>query len=379
MYPTEYCLIIAPFDGRDLAGSIHFEASWVKNVMQSIQLTVQKERVHEAEDAIKDREQEKEDPTYVPESFGESDFSEEVHFSTAVRKTNTEAVNTATKLPSTTESSIIEPGKSTQTTRQRPMSPAADDSAATQTPSKKSRVSLDTAGLHHRKCVCPVCGKEDTNLKRHLNSHARKGHIETSQVDKLFSVTVKDKDTRGQGRRTNSCKLTGLPFKWCPVEGCETVTHLLRSHLTDTPHIKSSALLEHYLHVVRSYRGQKEVEDMMQSIELARRSSQPAKHMSATSELKRTASSAKPPPSTTVTCTSSTLESLIASTSQDISTEDIEGESSEEKGDKEDKSLVEDERTIDYLIVANPRDNRQKWLCLFYTYLNTPSCGRKKT
>ena len=150
-------------------------------------------------------------------------------------------------------------------------------------------------------------------------------------------------------------------------------------HLTDTPHIKSSALLEHYLHVVRSYRGQKEVEDMMQSIELARRSSQPAKHMSATSELKRTASSAKPPPSTAVTCTSSTLESLIASTSRDISTEDIEGESSEEKGDKEDKSLVEDERTIDYLIVANPRDNRQKWLSLFYTYLNTPSCGRKKT
>ena len=164
-----------------------------------------------------------------------------------------------------------------------------------------------------------------------------------------------------------------------PSEGCETVTHLLRSHLTDTPHIKSSALLEHYLHVVRSYRGQKEVEDMMQSIELARRSSQPAKHTFATSELKRTASSAKPPPSTTVTCTSSTLESLTASTSRDISTEDIEGESSEEKGDKEDKCLVEDERTIDYLIVANPRDNRQKWLCLFYTYLNTPSCGRKKT
>ena len=102
MYPTEYCLIIAPFDGRDLAGSIHFEASWVKNVMQSILLTVPKERVHEAEDAIKDREQEEEDPTYVPESFGESDFSEEVHFSTAVRKTNTEAVNTATKLLSTT-------------------------------------------------------------------------------------------------------------------------------------------------------------------------------------------------------------------------------------------------------------------------------------
>ena len=76
----------------------------MKNVMQSIQLTVRKERVHEAEDAIKDIEQEEEDPTYVPESVGESDFSEEVHFSTAVRKTNTEAVNTATKLPSTTES-----------------------------------------------------------------------------------------------------------------------------------------------------------------------------------------------------------------------------------------------------------------------------------
>ena len=160
------------------------------------------------------------------------------------------------------------------------MSPAADDSAATQTPSKKSRVSLDTARSHHRKSVCPVCGKEGTNLKGHLNSHARKRHIKTLQVEKLFSVTVKDKDARGQGRRTNSCKLTGLPVKWCPVEGCETVTHLLRSHLTDTPHIKPSALLENYLHVVRSYRGQKEVEDRMQSIELARRSSQPTTHVS---------------------------------------------------------------------------------------------------
>lgn len=121
------------------------------------------------------------------------------------------------------------------------------------------------------------------------------------------------------------------------MEGCETVTHLLRSHLTDTPHIKPSALLENYVHVVRSYRGQKEVEDMMQSIEPARRSSQPATHPSATSELKRT-----------------------AFTSRDISTEDIEGESSEEKGDEDDKSLVEDERTIDYLIAANPRDNREK-------------------
>ena len=128
---------MAPFDGRDLAGSIHSEASWMKNVMQSIQLTVRKERVHEVEEAIKDIEQEEEDPTYVPESVGESDFSEEVHFSTAGIKTNTEAANTATKLPS-----IIEPGKSTQTTnteppkRQRPMTPEADDSAATQTPSK---------------------------------------------------------------------------------------------------------------------------------------------------------------------------------------------------------------------------------------------------
>jgi len=47
----------------------------MKNVMQSMQLTVGKERVHEAEDAIKDIEQEEEDPTYLPESVDEADFS----------------------------------------------------------------------------------------------------------------------------------------------------------------------------------------------------------------------------------------------------------------------------------------------------------------
>ena len=54
-----------------------------------------------------------------------------------------------------------------------------DSAGSTDTALKKARPDNTTKRSHH-------CGKEDANLKRHLKSHARRGHIENQQVDKTF-------------------------------------------------------------------------------------------------------------------------------------------------------------------------------------------------
>ncbi|CAH3020108.1 unnamed protein product, partial [Porites evermanni] len=159
------------------------------------------------------------------------------------------------------------------------------------------------------------------NLKRHLKSHARKGHIENQQVDKTFLKTPMDKR-----EKLKNCILTGLPFKWCPVDDCEVVTHLMRSHITRKHRLKPGPLLENYLRVVRS--------------------------------------SPSPP---TVHSTDSAMES------QDIK-EDI----TTEERDDEEESCPDDERMIDYPTASSPKDKMQTWLGLFYKYLNTPDCGRKR-
>lgn len=70
---------------------------------------------------------------------------------------------------------------------------------------------------HHAIRTCPVCNKEEANLKRHLLMHARKGSIEPNQVDKLLAVAIHQTKKRGP-KRTKGKK--GLTKKWCPVQEC---------------------------------------------------------------------------------------------------------------------------------------------------------------
>ena len=49
--------------------------------------------------------------------------------------------------------------------------------------------------------MCPVCKKEDTNLKRHLMSHARKGHIKAELVASILSIN------KGQRKKARACTL----------------------------------------------------------------------------------------------------------------------------------------------------------------------------
>ena len=76
--------------------------------------------------------------------------------------------------------------------------------------------------------MCPVCKKEDANLKRHLMSHARKGHIKAESVASILSIAINKGKRRGPARSTSTGKQEqkGLKLKWCPVKDCQKVTHL---------------------------------------------------------------------------------------------------------------------------------------------------------
>ena len=106
---------------------------------------------------------------------------------------------------------------------------------------------------------CPICSKDEGNLKGHHKSHAKKGLIEENQVDKLVAVVIHQGKTREPGRASHNKTKKGLKLKWCPVEDCSTVTHYLRSHLTHFHHMKPGELLNTHLKVARHYQGSAEV------------------------------------------------------------------------------------------------------------------------
>ena len=352
-YPEENLKLIE-IDHRDLAGSMQEEMEMLTRVMRRIELVVRAERIEEAEEAVAEIHDQARDPTYVQEPDSEEDEARDPSYveESDIESDASEQIPLATALKTKKKTKQAEPAKEPHKRKR----PAEDSAGSTDTPLKRARPD-NTKRSHHRKRVCPVCGKEDGNLKRHLKSHAKKGHIESQQVDKIFSVSSHQESTRGEVRKTKKRELTGLPFKWCPVDGCEVVTHLLRSHLTHKHRLKPGPLLQNYLGMARSYKGKKEVDEVMRDIEQAKTSTRPPTH---------TVTSAcitSPPPPTVHSTDSSMVE-------EDIGTE--------EKDDEEEQSYPEDERTIDYLTAANPKDKRQTWLRLFYNYLNTPDCGRKR-
>ena len=61
-----------------------------------------------------------------------------------------------------------------------------------------------------------------------------------------------------------------------------------------------------------------------------------------------------------------------------MESQDIEEDITTEERDDEEESCPDDERTIDNPTASSPKDKMQTWLGLFYKYLNTPDCGRKR-
>ena len=103
----------------------------------------------------------------------------------------------------------------------------------------------------------------------------------------------------------------------------------------------------------------------MKEIELARTSTRPPTH---------TITSAS---ATTSACISSPSPQTVDSTDSAMESQDIEDITTEERDDEE-ESCPDDESTIDYPTASSPKDKMQTWLGLFYKFLNTPDCGRKR-
>ena len=61
-----------------------------------------------------------------------------------------------------------------------------------------------------------------------------------------------------------------------------------------------------------------------------------------------------------------------------MESQDIEEDITTEERDDEEESCPDDERMIDYPTASSPKDKMQTWVGLFYKYLNTPDCGRKR-
>lgn len=63
-------------------------------------------------------------------------------------------------------------------------------------------------------------------------------------------------------KSTGKQERKGLKLKWCPVKGCQKVTHLQRSYLSKFHNIKAGFIMEKYLFMAREYKGKAEVKQM---------------------------------------------------------------------------------------------------------------------
>ena len=230
---------------------------------------------------------------------------------------------------------------------------------------------------HHAKRLCPVCGKEDGNLKRHLISHAKKGVIDEDQVEKLLSIASHKGKRRGPRRVSQKQTKKGLKLKWCPYDGCETVTHYLRSHLTHYHKMKPGGLLETHLRVAREYKGAQEVVAIQEMIRSRRSASkQPTSTTTTSNEASSTATAVSNPPEAP-TPSPAAIADLCVPAPESSFQEDPESESGGE-GQDSDPDYEHEEDFATYFEDATPANDRQKWLQGFYRYLNTPDCGRKR-
>ena len=201
--------------------------------------------------------QEDQYPTYQPsgEDTDDTDHSDYDNRPQAPIKSGPSLA--ANKRPGTTSTPSIPPTKQ-QRQHMVDVDPN-DDSQTVTTPTHPKR-------QHHAQRLCPVCGKQESNLKRHLKSHARKGLINDDEVEKLLSIAIHKGKRHGPRRQSRMEIKKGLKLKWCPYEGCQIATHYLQSHLTHFHRIQPGALLENHLRVAREYQGMREVSDIQQMI-----------------------------------------------------------------------------------------------------------------
>lgn len=136
---------------------------------------------------------------------------------------------------------------------------------------KDEDLNTTTRISHHLDWACMVPkrkGYVGPNLKHHLREvHAKKGQIDTDDVDRLFAMGL-DSKKRGLKRIQKSDKsIKGRWKRWCPEPGCEYLGTYLPEHLQNKHRMKPSST--HYrlsLKVAKRYQGlSDELENIVQA------------------------------------------------------------------------------------------------------------------
>lgn len=350
--PGEDQLCSRSFDPQMICTSLQTEVKDMKAFHEFVAEKNRRRRIQVNDDLCADIEDELYDPSYVPCTPSGSE-SEEVESVPKVadkkRKEQDHPNPRKVKLPKLDAVRSLSPEIEHQQKRK--------EKNADQKGKKRS---------HHRREECPICKKEIYDILRHLRKHAEKGDIGEDDVMRIASVAKKKSRRRGTSRVGKEGARPGLKYKWCPYEGCQVVTHLLRSHLQHKHRVKTGTLLDQYVRVAKDYRGKVEAEHIQSLLHVQRESVRRS-----TCTVTTSCDSLSQRPSTPAES-----EDCAASTSAEPAAE-AEAELSDSKADSE-ESDEEFTHQKDYFTCTNPITKRHKWLTAFYQHLNLPAAGRKK-
>ena len=79
---------------------------------------------------------------------------------------------------------------------------------------------------------------------------------------KLNSIASLGGKCRGPRRTSRDGPRLALKVKWCPFEGCNFATHILRKHLQTVHKLKNGQVLENYLRIANEYKGKPEQDEV---------------------------------------------------------------------------------------------------------------------
>ena len=381
-------------DGQDVCEGLLTEVQ----TLEAFVLRVNKKRLAQMADMGERADEfieEEDDPTYHPNSDSDQEDSDHEDSDTMVPPSVEEEGKTK-KRRKTVKSD--NKAKNIRLDSDITITPSARQPSKKANP-KASRSKDDKPKRsHHTKAQCPICHKLLFDLKRHLRQHARKGNISYDEVGKVHSVAMTGDKRRGPRRVSKEGPKPGLKNKWCPFEGCDVVTHHMRSHLMHYHRMKKGATLEAHLRVAREYKGKTEREGLQTLISVSSDEEDfppldiaisPAMQSTATSSTPRTSASRRSftyiSTSTSTSTSTAITPSPTAMTGPSSSTSTtsllppttLDSTSTTDKPDDD----VEYEPTMlqeEFFNCPNPKTDRHKWLVAFHNHLSLPDAGRKK-
>ena len=369
-------------DAQDICDSVLNEVNILNTWVSQVEPVRMREVVSESKEKEREYVAEEQDPSYDPRDDS-SKTSEDIIPGTPQADVGRSVKTVIPTFPSQQPDPVSVPdaelcctGQSEEADAVSVSFPPAPDAQGRSTgPSEKAdsvhvsapkavrvrKTAADVKQSHHRKLNCPLCTSEVFDLKRHLRSHVKKDGLPEHKINQVYSVAVVQNKRRGPPRKSNDGSRAGLPYKWCPFQGCEMATHRLKSHLTHYHRLRPGALLDGYLKVAKIYRGKKEKRSLADLLHVSSdseddSSSPPARKVLATATSTQPTTTLPPPPAIP------------------LSTSDTETTA----GSDDDEEFMDRVLQEDFFTCPTPSSKRHQWLVTFHKFLNLPDAGRKK-